>query len=75
MLREPGSKRAQILFYTTPSMPPGLGFLATRQPTGTFALLSYQASEQNQISRAAVEVIDSYLENLDLATGQFQPSS
>lgn len=71
MLREPGSKRAQILFYTPSSMPPGLGFLATRQPTGVFALLSYQTSKRFKISRAAVGVIDTYLENLDLASGQW----
>jgi hypothetical protein len=68
-------KEPQVLFHTTPSMPPGLGFLNTRYPSGVLTLLSYQESEQFQISEAAVGVIDTYLERLDLATVQFRPPS
>lgn len=75
ILREPGLKRGQIIFYTHPSMPPGLGFVERQQSDNTFALLCYQESKQFQISGAAVEVMDRYFRNLDLATGRVQRPS
>lgn len=63
-----------MTFYTNPAMPPGTGLLdyegARGGPSKVFTLLSYHPSEAFQISRATVEILDKYLGNLNLATGE-----
>lgn len=74
MLREAriGERHAPIS-YRFPSFPPGTGRLdAEGWHRSFFAFLRYSPSEEFRISQEAVEVIDGYLQGLDLETGEIR---